>query len=166
MCAALRTLPWPQQAGWAYPGPCPKPNRSIQGWLGALLIYIKEGSLGTGSHKIMDIAHPWVEVSPRGILAAATVALLCVPRIAVAQDVENGARIAHTWCTNCHVVDSHDKGIKSDAAPPFTSVARQSGMTTTAIQVFLSTPHTKMPDFSLTRTEIRDVSAYIMSLKK
>jgi mono/diheme cytochrome c family protein len=102
----------------------------------------------------------------RTFLIACATAGLCLAQGAFAQDVENGARIAHTWCTNCHVVDSHDKGIKSDAAPPFTSVARQSGMTTTAIQVFLSTPHSKMPDFSLTRTEIRDVSAYIMSLKK
>jgi mono/diheme cytochrome c family protein len=64
------------------------------------------------------------------------------------------------------VVDSQDKGAKSDAAPTFASIARQSGMTTAAIQVFLSTPHTRMPDFTLTRTEIRDVSAYIMSLRK
>ncbi len=102
----------------------------------------------------------------RLFLASGMVAMLCLPQITLAQDVEDGARIAHTWCTNCHVVDNQDKGVKSDAAPTFPSIARQSGMTTTAIQVFLSTPHTKMPDFSLTRTEIRDVSAYIMSLKK
>ena len=110
--------------------------------------------------------HDWQGSRRWGFLAAATVAALCLPQIALAQDVENGARIAHTWCTNCHVVDSQDKGVKSDAAPPFDSIARQSGVTTTAIQVFLSTPHTRMPDFSLTRTEIRDVSAYIMSLRK
>ena len=99
-------------------------------------------------------------------LAALAVTAFCLPQRAAAQNVENGARIAHTWCTNCHVVDRRDKGVKNDAAPTFPSVAQQEGMTTAAIQVFLSTPHTKMPDFSLTRTEIRDVSAYIMSLRK
>lgn len=108
----------------------------------------------------------WSAFGMRAFLAAGAVAGLCLPQSAVAQNVDNGARIAHTWCTNCHVVDSHDKGVKNDAAPTFPSVAQRKGMTAATIRVFLSTPHTKMPDFSLTRTEIRDVSAYIMSLRK
>jgi len=50
--------------------------------------------------------------------------------------------------------------------PPFATVAASKGMTTTALAVFLSTPHGKMPDYSLSRQQIRDVSAYIMSIKR
>ena len=34
-----------------------------------------------------------------------------------------------------------------------------------ALDVFLQTPHHRMPDLHLSRTEIDDVSAYILSLR-
>jgi hypothetical protein len=50
--------------------------------------------------------------------------------------------------------------------PPFAVIANRKAMTQTALEAFLHVPHGRMPDFSLTRQEIRDVSAYIVSLKK
>jgi mono/diheme cytochrome c family protein len=81
-----------------------------------------------------------------------------------AQDVGAGERIAQIWCNNCHVVDSAQKG-GSDAVPSFPSIARKASTTQMSLTVFLSTPHGRMPDFSLTRTEISNVSAYILSLR-
>jgi mono/diheme cytochrome c family protein len=35
-----------------------------------------------------------------------------------------------------------------------------------SLAAFLTTPHGRMPNFSLSRAEIRDVSAYILSLRQ
>ena len=85
---------------------------------------------------------------------------------AQAQDVEAGRHIAQTWCRNCHNV-TPDAGRGNDARPPsFASVAQMPSTTNISLAVFLSTPHARMPDFSLSQQEIRDVSAYILSLRK
>ena len=82
---------------------------------------------------------------------------------AAAQDVENGHQIAKRWCSACHEVGTAP--VKNDVSPAFWSIARMPGMTEMSLHAFLSTPHHRMPDYSLTRQEIADISAYIMSLK-
>ena len=84
---------------------------------------------------------------------------------AVAQDLEAGSQIAHKWCVGCHRVEANPQSA-SDGIPTFASIANSKGMTEIALGVFLRTPHSRMPDYSLTRQEIRDVSGYIMSLRK
>lgn len=84
---------------------------------------------------------------------------------AQAQDIESGHRIATMWCGKCHAVEANETGPTLDVAPPFTSIARMNSTTVTSLNVFLSTPHSPMPDFELSRQEIADVSAYILSLR-
>jgi mono/diheme cytochrome c family protein len=84
---------------------------------------------------------------------------------ALAQRVDSGEQIAKTWCAGCHVVGRGEQKFTNDATPSFVSIAQMKTTTATGLEVFLSTPHTKMPDYTLTREEIRNVSAYIMSLK-
>lgn len=84
---------------------------------------------------------------------------------AFAQRVDAGHQIAKTWCVGCHLIDRTSQGIANDATPSFVSIAEAKTTTATGLEVFLSTPHAKMPDYTLTRDEIRNVSAYIMSLK-
>lgn len=83
-----------------------------------------------------------------------------------AQEVEAGGQIAKTWCVGCHLIGQADQKVANDATPSFAAIAKMNTTTATGLEVFLSTPHTKMPDYTLTRDEIRDVSAYIMSLRK
>jgi len=85
---------------------------------------------------------------------------MCMP--AVAQDVEAGRQIAERWCQACHAIGSAP--IRNDTVPSFQEIARGPGVTSLSLHVFLSTPHHRMPDYSLTRQEIADVSAYILSL--
>ena len=101
------------------------------------------------------------------VVRAACLAWLTILPVpgAMAQDVEAGAQIAHKWCIGCHRVDADPKAA-SDGIPNFAAVANSKGMTEIALGVFLRTPHARMPDYSLTRQEIRDVSGYIMSLRK
>ena len=99
------------------------------------------------------------------------VAIACclAPGLVLAQnydDVVEGGRIAHATCSNCHLVDTRSTLAPSDGVPSFPWIAQQKGMTAAALAAFLSTSHPPMPDLVLTRDEIRQVSAYILSQRK
>lgn len=85
---------------------------------------------------------------------------------ACAQDITAGAKIAQTWCSNCHQVDYQQLKSGSDAAPSFPSIAQMKSTTAASLAAFLITAHARMPDYTLSRAEIKDVSAYILSLRK
>jgi mono/diheme cytochrome c family protein len=109
--------------------------------------------------------------SPRLWDLTATLALMLAlasvgPAVAQdAGDADAGRKIAETWCINCHVVAPGQTRGSSNGAPPFTAIAAQSAMTPMALSAFLQTPHHRMPDLQLSRTQIDDVSAYIFSLR-
>ena len=48
---------------------------------------------------------------------------------------------------------------------PFRTIANASGMTATAISVFLRTPHRSMPNLMIEEADRNNVIAYIMSLR-
>ena len=81
-------------------------------------------------------------------------------------DADQGSRIAHRVCSTCHVVDMRSTVAPNDGVPSFPWIARQKTLTASALSAFLSTSHPPMPDLVLTRDEIRQVSAYIFSLRK
>jgi len=83
-----------------------------------------------------------------------------------AQNVMVGEQIAKIWCSGCHQIDNRAPKRGSDAVPSFSSVAQMSSTTAMSLTVFLSTSHGRMPDYALSRTEIQNVSAYILSLCK
>lgn len=93
------------------------------------------------------------------------VTIMAFPTIApaAAQDLENGHQIARRWCSGCHEIGNAP--VHNDVSPPFTTIARMPSTTELSLHAFLSTPHKRMPDYSLTRQEIADISAYIVSLK-
>ena len=95
------------------------------------------------------------------------VLLLMAIAPASAQDVEAGRILAKRWCSDCHETGAAPtrKGVRNDASPSFTAIARMSSTTRLSLGVFLATPHGRMPDYNLTRQEIADVSAYILGLK-
>ena len=101
------------------------------------------------------------------VIAAAACALIALP--AGAQEGGDrlaGHELATRWCGNCHVVDPSQQRQAIDAVPTFAAVAAMKSTTAMSLQVFLSTPHGPMPDYSLSRAEIANVSAYILSLRK
>jgi len=88
---------------------------------------------------------------------------------APAQDIgdpASGRSLARRWCETCHVVDATQQQAMSTGAPTFAAIAHMKSTTPMALRVFLQTPHGRMPDLHLTRGEIDDVSAYILSLKR
>ncbi len=81
-------------------------------------------------------------------------------------DVRAGRHLAETWCSSCHVVDpTLQRGI-DNGAPAFAAVAGMSSTTPLALRAFLQTPHAQMPDLHLSRDEIDDLTAYILSLRR
>ena len=81
-------------------------------------------------------------------------------------DAAAGRQLAEAWCSNCHIVSVGQQRGTSTGAPTFAAIAAQKAITPMALRAFLQTPHQRMPDLHLTRNEIDDVSAYILSLRR
>lgn len=82
----------------------------------------------------------------------------------LADSAEHGGQIAERWCSTCHLVSERQQQATTDA-PTFRSIAQRSPEAIDALAGFLMDPHPPMPDFSLTREEIRDLLAYFASLR-
>jgi mono/diheme cytochrome c family protein len=75
----------------------------------------------------------------------------------------NGKALAVRWCASCHIV-SPEQASGTTEAPPFESIAQRPEDELEKLEPFLAAPHYPMPPLSLSRTEIRDLVAYIASL--
>jgi mono/diheme cytochrome c family protein len=82
-------------------------------------------------------------------------------------DVAAGRAFAREACITCHVVDPGNASPRVVViGPNFQDIANTKGMTATALRVFLTTSHPKMPNLILTPEDITDVIAYILSLRE
>jgi len=94
------------------------------------------------------------------------VAALIGGSASAADRAAEGKAIAERWCAACHQVSPEQTTASADVSS-FMTIA-QMRATSSALAVlegFLADPHPLMPDMSLTRQEIRDLVAYIGSLK-
>lgn len=92
---------------------------------------------------------------------------LSLPGAAEAQskgDATAGRAIAERWCAACHIVSPEQTSGSADVLT-FMTIAKQAGNDLGPLRLFLADPHPVMPDMSLTRQEIRDLVAYIGSLR-
>jgi len=80
-------------------------------------------------------------------------------------DPQAGEQIARTWCASCHTV-AEDQAVASPDVPTFASLAKRPDVSPDGLATFLVAPHPPMPDMNLSREEIADVVAYILSLGK
>jgi mono/diheme cytochrome c family protein len=83
-----------------------------------------------------------------------------------AGNVANGRRLSETWCSSCHLVGPGSTRGVSNGAPTFAAIAHEKSVTLPSLQVFLQTPHANMPDLHLSRAEIDNLAAYILSLRQ
>ena len=98
--------------------------------------------------------------------SACVLALMLVPQIAFAQDVESGASIAKRWCANCHTVERMPTGARADGLPSFIAIANRPATSRQSLRTAMTAEHGRMPNFSLTNTEMNDLSAYILGLRE
>lgn len=99
------------------------------------------------------------------VLAALLPAIAAAQGPVQQQRLDQGRRVAETWCANCHVIGPSARGPAGDAAPPFEAVARMPSTTEMSLRAFLQTPHSRMPDYRLSAQELDGVVAWILALK-
>ena len=87
---------------------------------------------------------------------------MALSQAAFAADVANGEKLAKRWCAACHVVAEDQKSGNTQVAP-FSAIAKVPNFDAAKLALYLLTPHPKMPDMSLSRSEAADLAAYIVS---
>lgn len=98
-------------------------------------------------------------------LALACTALTLFAPVALAAgagNAEAGRQLVVQSCSTCHASPTALGG--TDAAPPFTAIARDYRGNPALIRSFLMGMHAPMQGLTLTRQQIDDVSAYLASL--
>jgi mono/diheme cytochrome c family protein len=96
------------------------------------------------------------------ILAAALALAGLATDSASAQSVGDGERLARSVCMPCHVLP---EGAGGREGPAFADIAALPSTTGLALTVFLQTSHGQMPNILLSREDIANLTAYILSLK-
>jgi mono/diheme cytochrome c family protein len=87
------------------------------------------------------------------------------PGLSPADDPARGRIIANTWCSSCHLVEADESRTVLADVPTFTAIARRLPSDAEVLAAFIIDPHPPMPDLGLSRKDIRDVLAYIATLK-
>ena len=80
-------------------------------------------------------------------------------------DAQKGRALAEQLCATCHAVSGEVGGRSRPDVPGFAAIARSPHTTPERLAGAIILPHPAMPGVPLTRAEIRDVIAYIMSLR-
>jgi cytochrome c len=97
--------------------------------------------------------------------------VFCAASIAFGQgtsgDVGKGLALAERLCVTCHVVrrDATNQQIIA-GVPSFPTIANRPDQTADRVSGRIMAPHPPMPTLALTTAEIRDVAAYILSLRQ
>lgn len=84
---------------------------------------------------------------------------------AAAQGPGFGGELAARWCMGCHVIEREPRSATADGVPNFPAIAAKPDTTAASIERYLSTGHTHMPDFSLSRSERDALVRYILSFR-
>lgn len=98
------------------------------------------------------------------LIAAALALLAGTVAAPAAENVAAGKALAERWCSSCHLVSPEQTSATTEA-PPFATIAERPQEEIEELDVFLAQPHPPMPPVNLSRQEIKDVLAYIASLK-
>jgi mono/diheme cytochrome c family protein len=86
-----------------------------------------------------------------------------------AQEVGNsnqGLTIARAVCAECHLVDNVPGQSPNLDAPTFEHIANIPGMSSAALTAALRTSHETMPNVIIKGSDLSDVIAYVLSLRK
>jgi mono/diheme cytochrome c family protein len=79
-------------------------------------------------------------------------------------DPVHGKALAESLCSNCHLVGSGQEHVNADV-PSFREIANVPGRTAGDIVSFIILPKHPMPQIPLTKAELADLAAYIISLR-
>ena len=77
-----------------------------------------------------------------------------------------GLRYAEQVCATCHAVTPAQGQSPNPNAPSFEVIANLPGMTGTALNVWLHSPHPTMPNLIVSPVDRDNVAAYLESLRR
>jgi mono/diheme cytochrome c family protein len=80
-------------------------------------------------------------------------------------DPEHGRELAQRLCSNCHLVTSEQEQVNVDV-PTFREIANMPDQTEGSIMAKIVIPKHPMPVIPITKPELNDLAAYIMSLRE
>ena len=80
-------------------------------------------------------------------------------------NIENGRTLTQRLCITCHASTADSASGGRPDVPSFSAIARTPNITPERLAGAILLPHPAMPGVPLTRAELRDIIAYIMSLK-
>jgi mono/diheme cytochrome c family protein len=80
-------------------------------------------------------------------------------------DAKRGQELAARLCSGCHIVSPGSATTANPDIPTFSAIAGRADTTSERLAGRIIVPHPPMPNTQLTMAEIRDIIAYIMSLK-
>lgn len=108
-------------------------------------------------------------------LALAATLLLALPATAAAARThralppspQRGLAFVQQHCTACHGVTANSRSPNPES-PPFEDVANKPGLTVVTLRQFLSDSHNypEAMNFTVDRARIRDIAAYMLTLRK
>ena len=82
-----------------------------------------------------------------------------------AGNADRGHAFAVRTCAGCHAIERGQPRTTKARPATFETIANTPGMTDMALSVWLRSPHPTMPNFILEPEQIRDVTAYIGTLR-
>jgi len=115
----------------------------------------------------MPMSHaPRAVLLPMLLAATMIMAWLAIAHAQIHPDAKTGKQIAEKLCVGCHIVGATAAGTTVPAdIPSFARIANQPHQSAEAIAGAIVIPHPPMPTIHLTREEIGDIAAYILTLK-
>jgi mono/diheme cytochrome c family protein len=80
--------------------------------------------------------------------------------------IARGKEIAERACSGCHAINgSKGATVQGTDVPSFRAIAARPYQTQGRLETYIMVPHRPMPAIPLELSEVRDVVAYILSLK-
>jgi mono/diheme cytochrome c family protein len=83
-----------------------------------------------------------------------------------APDPVHGKELAGSLCSNCHLVGNGQQQQANADIPSFHEIANKEGQTAGAIMAHIVLPKHPMPTIPLTKSELADLAAYILTLRE
>jgi len=115
------------------------------------------------------------------VVRATALVLCCVIQspvwaqpVSTSEEVQKGHQLAVMVCSACHLAapDQESLPIRRPAAPAFSAIAQRPNLSAESLETFLMTTHrgldkpTGMANPQLLDSQVKEVTAYILSLRK
>ena len=91
--------------------------------------------------------------------------LACAGPVTSEPESAHGQDLAARLCSNCHLVGAIQQEYANVDVPSFHEIANKEAQTEGSIMAHIMLPKHPMPEIPLTKSELADLAAYIMSLR-